>query len=151
MFIRPIYVRKGRKRHAYWALVESYRTERGPRQRTVAYVGQLDKRGRLGIERAAARTGTEFQRNFLENESPEWVEVDAQGVRAENCRDFGGPWLGMQLVRELALDKFLEQTLAQGREQVPWPLDGAGVGAGAIVRTLQRIADCRAFLPPERT
>jgi len=124
MFIRPIYVRKGRKRHAYWALVESYRTERGPRQRTVAYVGQLDKRGRLGIERAAARTGTEFQRNFLENESPEWVEVDAQGVRAENCRDFGGPWLGMQLVRELALDKFLEQTLAQGREQVPWPLMG---------------------------
>ena len=125
MFIRPIYVRKGKKRHAYWALVESYRTERGPRQRIVAYVGQLDRRGRLGIERAAAESPRrEQQQNFLEDEAPQWVEVDAKGVRAENCRDFGGPWLGMQLIRELALDKFLEQALAPGREQVPWPLMG---------------------------
>ena len=32
MFIRPCYRKKNGKRHAYWALVESYRTERGPRQ-----------------------------------------------------------------------------------------------------------------------
>jgi len=31
MFIRPIYVRKNGKRHAYWAPVKSERTDRGPR------------------------------------------------------------------------------------------------------------------------
>jgi hypothetical protein len=38
-------------------LVESYRTDRGPRQRTVAYLGQLDEAGRVGVERAAERKG----------------------------------------------------------------------------------------------
>ena len=37
MFIRPIYIKSKGKRLAYWALVESYRTEKGPRQRIVAY------------------------------------------------------------------------------------------------------------------
>jgi hypothetical protein len=53
MFIRPCYRRKNGKRHAYWALVESYRTDRGPRQRTVAYLGQVNEDGRLGVKRAA--------------------------------------------------------------------------------------------------
>ena len=53
MFIRPCYRKKNGKRHAYWALVKSYRTERGPRQRVVAYLGQLDERGRLGVRQAA--------------------------------------------------------------------------------------------------
>ena len=53
MFIRPCYREKNGKRHAYWALVESYRTDRGPRQRVVAYLGQLDEKGRLGVKEAA--------------------------------------------------------------------------------------------------
>jgi hypothetical protein len=46
MFIRPCFRRKNGKRHAYWALMESYRTARGPRQRVVAYLGQLDEPSR---------------------------------------------------------------------------------------------------------
>jgi len=125
MFIRPCYRRKGRKRHAYWALVESYRTERGPRQRIVAYVGQLDKRGRLGVQWAAQEGKARWrQGQFLDDAAPAWVEVDARRVRAENSRDFGGPWLGLQLVRELGLDAFLERAIGPGREDVPWPLMG---------------------------
>ena len=56
MFIRPCYRNKDGKRHAYWALVESYRTQRGPRQRVVAYLGKLDEAGRLGIKHAADDT-----------------------------------------------------------------------------------------------
>ena len=52
MFIRQIRIRKNGKGHAYWALVESYRTERGPRQRIVSYLGQMDAGGRLGIQYA---------------------------------------------------------------------------------------------------
>ena len=50
MFIRPCYRRKNGKRHAYWALMESYPTERGPRQRVVAYLGQLDEPQPLGFK-----------------------------------------------------------------------------------------------------
>jgi len=53
MFIRPCYRQKDGKRHAYWSLVESYRSERGPRQRVVAYLGRLDAKGRLGVRQAA--------------------------------------------------------------------------------------------------
>ncbi|VAX38019.1 hypothetical protein MNBD_PLANCTO02-1029, partial [hydrothermal vent metagenome] len=53
MFIRPINVTKNGKRHAYWSLVESHRTERGPRQRVVAYLGKIDEAGRLGIQQVA--------------------------------------------------------------------------------------------------
>ena len=52
MFVRPCYRFKDGKRHAYWSLVESYRTERGPRQRVVAYLGRLDEEGRLGVREA---------------------------------------------------------------------------------------------------
>jgi hypothetical protein len=53
MFVRPCYRHKDGKRHADGALVASYRTERGPRQRVVAYLGQLDEEGRLGLQQAA--------------------------------------------------------------------------------------------------
>jgi len=53
MFIRPCYRKKNGKRHAYWALVESYRTARGPRQRVVSYLGQLTDEERLGVKQAA--------------------------------------------------------------------------------------------------
>jgi hypothetical protein len=42
MFIRPYFRTVEGQRRAYWALVESYRSERGPRQRIVAWLGQLD-------------------------------------------------------------------------------------------------------------
>ena len=41
MLLRRCERRKSGKRHTYWALVESYRTARGSRQRVVAYLGDL--------------------------------------------------------------------------------------------------------------
>src|SRR5207247_4472605 len=51
---------------------------------------------------------------------PEWVEVDVKRVRVERSRKFGGPWLGRELVRRLALDRFLAERLPNGREEIPW-------------------------------
>jgi len=122
MFIRPCYRKKNGKRHAYWALVESYRTERGPRQRVVAYLGELDEKGRLGVKRAAEGNGRSGQQKLFEELKPEWVEVDTSRVRVENCRDFGGPWLGLELVRHLGLDEFLAEIIPSGREDISWAL-----------------------------
>ena len=41
MFLRRCERRKSGKHHTYWALVESYRTAKGSRQRVVAYLGEL--------------------------------------------------------------------------------------------------------------
>jgi transposase len=131
MFLRQYFRKENGRRNAYWALVESYRTERGPRQRVVAWLGLLDEAGRLGVEQAAkrneaAKLSTEKQLPLFEYEDqpaePHWVEVDTAGVRVENSRQFGGPWLAMQLIDQLGLDDFLSKNLPPGREQVPWSL-----------------------------
>ena len=131
MFIRQYSRVEEGKRQAYWALVESYRTARGPRQRVVAWLGKLDKAGRLGVEQAAEAPGAREtrpsdgrQRSLFEEDSPScearWIEVNTAGVRVENCRQFGGPWLALELIRRLQLDEFLQREMARGQEHVPW-------------------------------
>jgi len=128
MFIRPCYRRKGRKRHAYWALVESVRTERGPRQRVIGYIGGLPekvtrRRVKLVLESSRVeRQGKLFSDVPGPEDRTEYVEIDVSKVRTENARGFGGPWLGMHLARTLGLDRFLAASWARGHESVPWDL-----------------------------
>ena len=89
MYLRRCYRTKDGKRHAYWALVESYRTARGPRQRVVSWLGQMDSQGRLGV-RQAALGSTGFQQDLFEDRQPQWVEVDLKRVTVERSRHFGG-------------------------------------------------------------
>jgi hypothetical protein len=115
MFIRPCYRRKNGKQHAYWALVESHRTARGPRQRVVAYLGQMPEPKRRGVQRAAAG---EAAPSLFEDAAREWVEVDAKRLRVERSRDFGAPWLGLQLLRRLELTEFLEEIMPGTRAEI---------------------------------
>ena len=78
----------------YWALVESYRSSRGPRQRVVAYLGEMDAAGRLGIHQQAAGAAAIAQRGLFQDIEPQWVEVDLKRIAIERKRAFGGPWLG---------------------------------------------------------
>src|SRR5260370_2715903 len=119
MYVRRWYRRKDGKRHAYWALVESYRTSRGPRQRVVGWLGVMDERGSLGVKRFAEKNPA-YQTVLFTSTEPEWVEVDVKRVRVERSRKFGGPWLGRELLRRLELDRFLEERLPNGREEIPW-------------------------------
>jgi hypothetical protein len=118
MYIRPINVKNNGKDHEYWALVESYQTERGPRQRTVAYLGKLPQKVRREVKNAADGGRHPGQRQLFDREEPQWVEVDLSGVRAERCRDYGGPWLGLEIARTLGLDDFLRKILPGGREEI---------------------------------
>jgi transposase len=124
MFLRPHYRQRNGQREAYWALVESYRTERGPRQRTVAYLGLMDEAGRLGVQQAANPPPTSQQRELFPEArtEPRYVEIDRTRVRVENCRQFGGAWLALELVKRLGLHEFLQRTLPIGQEHVPWSL-----------------------------
>ena len=129
MFIRQKFRTKNGKRHAYWALVESYRTERGPRQRVVSWLGKLDEQGRLGVQQLAQQSTRPFdqepakgkvQLSFLDEPEPRYVKVDAQAVRVENCKQFGAPWLALKLIEKLKLKELLDRLIPIGRESVPW-------------------------------
>ena len=57
MFLRRNRRQKNGQQYEYWTLVESHRTERGPRQRVVATLGKLpglDEEERAGWEEAVA-------------------------------------------------------------------------------------------------
>jgi transposase len=124
MFLRPYFRRRNGQRKAYWALVESYRTQRGPRQRTVAYLGLMDEAGRLGVEQAVDPPPSSGQRELFPQAStePRFVEIDRTRVRVENGRKFGGPWLALELVKQLGLGEFLARTMPTRQEHVPWSL-----------------------------
>ena len=119
MYIRKITRKKDGKTHAYWALVESRRTERGPRQHVVAYLGEMDATGRMGIQKAAEGR-SDHQVDLYENVEPEWVEVNVRGVRTERVRDFGDIWLALELLKRLGLVAFFQQVMPAGREKIPW-------------------------------
>lgn len=135
MYLRRCGQTKARKEGVYWELVESYRTERGPRQRVVAYLGDVAEAERLGIEQAARGKGYYWQsRLFDERGEPEWVEVDTNRVRVERVRDFGGYWLGLELAERLDLIGLLERLMPPGREEIPWPVM-------ALTLVLMRLCD----------
>jgi transposase len=126
VYLRRCHRAKDGKRHAYWALVKSVRTAKGPRQQIVAYLGDLDEAGRLGVQQAAAgdrqASHPELFAAAATPTEPRWVEVDPSAVRVEQTRDFGGPWLALQIINRLGLKKILDELMPAGREDVPWPV-----------------------------
>jgi len=127
VYLRRCYRAKDGKRHAYWALVKSVRTAKGPRQEVVAYLGDLDEAGRLGVRQAAdaPRSGSIQQGQMFDEPGavrPRWMEVDIAGVRVDGTRDFGGPWLALQLIGKLELKTLLDRLMPAGREDVPWSI-----------------------------
>jgi transposase len=135
MYLRRCGQTKERKEGVYWELVESYRTERGPRQRVVAYLGDVAEGQRLGVKQAASSNAHHWQRRlFDEDGDPEWVEVDSKRVRVERVRDFGGHWLGLELADKLDLISLFERLMPPGREEIPWPMM-------ALTLVLMRLCD----------
>ncbi len=133
MRIRRFGRTKGGRHYGYWGLVQSYRTERGPRERVVAYLGDMDEALRLGVAQAATgQAGVRQGQLIGEGPEPEWVEVDTRRVRVERVRDFGGYWFGLQVWNKLGLASFLDEVMGPGREEVPW-------SAMAVVLVLMRL------------
>jgi len=85
----------------------------------VAWLGEMDETGRLGVENAAEGGGG-VQRKLFDDVKPEWVEVNINEVRVEKIKDFGGPWLGLELMRRLEIDRFFRDHMPRGKEGIGW-------------------------------
>ena len=70
-------------------LVESVRTERGPRQRVVAYPGTLDESTREAVAWAAGGRESHDPSSLFEDGAGEQVVIDPGRVRVANVRSFG--------------------------------------------------------------
>jgi transposase len=138
MFLRRCERKKNGKQHTYWALVESYRTARGSRQRVVAYIGELKANEQNGWVQLGRRLDKKSRPqpslfdppHYDDPTDEEPVEVNLKGVRLERLRDFGDVWLALGLWRLLGLDTLLSDRMPPGREQVPWPVVAAILAIG---------------------
>jgi transposase len=126
MFLRRHRRKKKGQTYESWTLVESVRTSRGPRQRTVATIGKLpglDEEARVGWEQINdILDGKARREDFFSSapDPPEWATVDVKGLGVERLRAFGDVYLGLALWRRLGLDRFFNEAMAPGREEIPW-------------------------------
>lgn len=131
MYLRRVGAKKGSSESRHWALVESRRTARGPRQHVVAYLGDVSEDFAQGVRSVA--TGEPSQGDLFSDRKPEWVEVDLKRVRVERARGFGSSWLALTLMKELGLDTFLASHMDEGNVAVPWSLSAQILIAGRLM------------------
>src|SRR5712692_9954147 len=121
MFLRPYKRFKDGKEHTYYALVESERTPDGPRQRTVAYLGELNHDQERRWQRTVVfynRQGDAQQLRLFPDDDevalpddPDIVRIRLKQVGWTNPRRFGDVWLAWQLWRLLHLDEIVQRHL----------------------------------------
>jgi transposase len=115
----------------YWELVESYRTAKGSRQRTVAYLGKLGSKQVSGWKKLSDQLSGKApllpglfdgaaDEPCDDTESSHFELVDVNRVGVQRLRNFGDVYLAWTLWRMLGLDRVLGQSMTAGREQVPW-------------------------------
>ncbi len=135
MFLRRNSRTRGAHTHAYWSLVETYRTARGPRQRVIAYLGDLPPDDPALIDDRGKLQGRSAQMSlFADPTQPQWASVDVSRVRVERSRAFGAAWVGSWLLEQLGLPSFFDEHLPRGKEQIEW-------GRMAEILILARLCD----------
>jgi transposase len=127
MFLRRYTRTKNGKTHVYFALVESMRTDAGPRQRVVAHLGELNH----DQERRWQRTVVFYNRQgdaqelclFPDDDTPIPDDPNVARVRLDkvgwsNGRRFGDVWLAQWLWQLLELDQIVARHAPQNHETV---------------------------------
>ena len=129
MFLRTHRREKDGKNHTYWSLVETVRTADGPRQRRLCYLGELNDSAQARwlktIEVFNEQGETQQLKLFPSDvetpaDDPQVARVLLNKVRLERTRQFGACWLGLEVWKRLALDRFFEVAVDEHAADVPW-------------------------------
>ena len=129
LFLRRYRRTKDGKVHTYFALVESIRTDAGPRQRVVAHLGELNANEERRWQRTVVfhnRQGDAEQLRLFPDDDditlpddPDIVRVRLHDVGWTNARRFGDIWLARWLWQYLGLDAIVARHVPQGKETIP--------------------------------
>jgi transposase len=129
MFLRAHQRSKDGKDHTYWSLVETIRTANGPRQRTLCYLGELNSSAQARWLRTVEVFNQQGEAEQLKlfpshvespTDDPQVARVLVKRVRLERTRQFGACFLGWEMWRRLALDRFFEEAVDGDPADVPW-------------------------------
>lgn len=130
MYLRPNRRKKNGVSYEYWTLVETVRTERGPRQRIVGNLGKLpglDEEERIGWEEVGQILSGQPRKRQpslfgSEPEPPDWATVDLRCVKADRLRRFGDVYLALAVWKRLGLDGLLREVMAEDGAEIGWDL-----------------------------
>ena len=145
MFIAPAVRRSGNKTYTYYKLVESIRTEKGPRQRTIMSVGKLEGTppesikllGQLIHQRLTGQlrllpleaeepvlnaeadriAQLVLRKRAVEGPSAESINVKLAGVVVSQALLLGPVYVGLETWRTLELDRVLEECGLTARQR----------------------------------
>jgi len=131
MFLRSHRRSKDGKEHRYFSIEESRRLRSGRVvQRRVLYLGEINDsqqaawRKTLEVfdeQRQSYTTLSLFPEDRpVPAEAVDSIQVKLSEMKLRRARPYGNCWLGCELWRQLELDRFWEQKLERGREEVSW-------------------------------
>src|SRR6202045_636215 len=141
MFLRSHRRQKDGKEHSYWSLEEMVRTPDGPRQRTVCYLGELNDSAQarwlktidVFNEQGEAQQLKLFPSHIEPPaDDPQVARVVLNKVRLERTRQFGSCWLGLEIWKRLALDRFFEDAGDTDGADVAWSRVAAILGINRL-------------------
>lgn len=122
---------KDGKEHRYFSIEESRRLQSGRVvQRRVLYLGEIND-SQQAAWRKTLNVFDEQQQDYttlslfpedrpVPTEAVDSVQVRLNEMKLRRARPYGNCWLGCELWRQLELDRFWEQKLERGREEVSW-------------------------------
>jgi transposase len=132
MFLRCHRRKKDGKEHRYYSVEESRRLQSGKVvQRRVLYLGEINDSQQAAWRKTLDVFDEQQQRATSLSLFPEdrpvpadaldTIQVKLSEMQLRRPRPYGNCWLGCELWRQLELDRFWEQRLPRGREDVGWP------------------------------
>lgn len=131
MFLRCHARKKNGKTHRYWSVVENRRLSTGKTtQRQVLYLGEINDSQQAGwrktLEVFDENKGEYGQLSLFPSDRAippdalNGIGIDLAQMKLHRARSFGDCWLGMELWKELGLDRFWQQRLGAERGAVQW-------------------------------
>ncbi len=131
MFLRCHKRRKDGKEHRYYSVEKSRRLHSGRVvQRRVLYLGEINDSQQSAWRKTLEVFDEQQQRSttlslFAEDRPApadvvDTIQVKLSEMQLRRARPYGNCWLGCELWRQLELDRFWEQKLPPGREEVNW-------------------------------
>lgn len=131
MYLRCHQRKKDGKLHRYWSVVESRRTSRGPVQRHVLYLGEINDSQLASWEKAITvfdeQDSSEralalypADRPLPEHALCHGVSIRLDALRIQRPRQWGACWLALELWRELRLKLVWSARLGFSREGTRW-------------------------------
>lgn len=159
MFLRRYTRTKRGRTHTYFALVESQRTEAGPRQQVVAHLGELNADQQRRWQRTTVfynRQGDAQQLRLFPDDAtplpddPGVVRVQVHDITWTNARRFGDVFLAHWLWQLLHLDAIVDRHVPAGKEAVR-PADVVAIEVINRLCTVQRVRLGRALVCLDRS